>query len=398
MREIVEALRFIMRAILLVVRPAFFKICMTVLRTSLSTGDNLCNVLSLMCIIIRKRKYFCKPRYVDSDNIGLINFMDTSSQWFQYLNITRGLSPQVIKEARLSEELDRLRIPILDKDGTELFAKLRRPPDRTTGPKYTYQKGAKAYLYGTHFTDLGGPSYLTEGEIDVLAMRTLGFNAFTSTGGAMTFKAEWLDLLPAGRPVIIMFDNDDTGIKGAVKLAQFMQTGNYTWVPPMYGKDIGDMLTVLEPQQCRKIVSDQKRILPFDLTCHNHATRRHVYKTLTAQAQSLEQSVGKRFLLELAFHYRPQKPTKHSWSAGNAEFTSAIERAKHYPITNLLPINVNQKIPCLWHEEKTASLHLWRDNKLFCHGGCNKMYDAISVYMKLHNVKFLEAVDALNRM
>jgi len=324
--------------------------------------------------------------------------MDTTSQWFHYLTGTRGLSPQVIKEARLSEELGRLRIPIIDKDGNELFAKLRRPPESQTGPKYMYQKGANAYLYGLHFSDLGGASYLCEGEIDVLAMRTIGLNAFTSTGGAMTFKAEWLDLLPKDRPVIIMFDNDETGIKGAIKLAQLLQVGSYTWVPPIHGKDVGDMLMHLSTIQCRNIIIDPERNLSFDLTSHNQVTRANVYKQLTGKAQAIEQSVGKRFLLELAFLYRKQKAKKPNWSAGDAVFASAIERAKHYPIENLLPVQPGKKICCLWHDERTPSMHLWKDNKLFCYGGCNKMYDSIAVYMKLHNVTFLEAVDALNRM
>lgn len=324
--------------------------------------------------------------------------MDTSSQWFDYLHNTRSLSPDVIKEAKLTNQLGRLRIPIIDQNGEELFAKLRRPQHATWGPKYMYEKGSHATLYGLHFSDLGGPLVLAEGELEVLALRTLGVQAYSSTGGAMTFKSEWLELLPPDRPIIILFDNDDAGIKGAIKVAQMIGVGSYTWVPPMYGKDVGDILQSQELLMVKNVLFDPERIVTFDVRSHNQATRNAVYKKLTDQAKMLDQSIGKKFLLELAFQYRPIKKVKRKWSDGDSNMDSLIERARHYPIENLLPIQPNQKICCLWHREKTPSLHLWRDNRLFCYGGCNKMYDAIAVYMKLYDVKFKDAVEALNRM
>jgi hypothetical protein len=79
------------------------------------------------------------------------------------------------------------------------------------------------------------------------------------------------------------------------------------------------------------------------------------------------------------------------------QFENALQHAKAYPVENLLPF-VNRKHKCLWHNDKTASLHLYPDNSLFCHGACNRKFDVLDVYMHQNNVKLPEAIAALNNL
>lgn len=321
--------------------------------------------------------------------------MDTSSSWFTYLTETRQLSPDVIKEAKLGEELKRLRIPIFDTYGEEMFAKLRRPPNSDVGPKYLYEKGSSASLYGHSFTDLGGPIYWMEGELEVLAMRTMGLMACSGTGGAMTFKPEWLNYFH-NREHIILFDNDETGFKGALKLAMQMKVGTFCWVPPMYGKDVGDLIVTMGPTKAKKILTDPTRNVSFNISGPRISDKRQQKAMLGKQAQALPQCLGKQFLLELAFllqqEIKPKKPKRQ-----HPNVTNAVEHAKQYPIEHLVQFT-RRKAKCLWHEEKTPSLHLYPDNHLFCHGSCDRAYDAIDVYQKLHGCSFMQAVEDLNKL
>lgn len=319
--------------------------------------------------------------------------MDTTSKWFEYLHKTRKLSEAIIIEAGLSIEKGRLKIPVFDDAGNELFAKYRRAPWSEDGPKYTYDTGSKARLYGTHFTDLGTDNYFTEGEIDTMSVRTLGYNAYTSTGGALTFRAEWLEEVPS-RKSIIFFDNDDTGIKGAVKLAKILQVGIFKWVPPAFGKDASDLLANVEYDRAREIIESVG--VEFDLTFTNQADHKAMIKRLQDNAYTMEQCVGKQFLLQLIFDIkqdiRETKPKTH-----HKNFDNGVDNARAYPMENLLKFRA-RKACCPFHVEKTGSFHLYPDNHAFCHGSCNRAYDSIDVYRKLYGGTFIQAVEALNKI
>lgn len=323
--------------------------------------------------------------------------MDTTNKWFDYLHNTRRLSQAVITEAQLSEDLGRLRIPIFDEAGNELFAKLRRPAESNIGPKYMYEKGGHAALYGINFSDLGSSYYFLEGELEVLAMRTMGLNGYSGTGGAMTFRPEWLGYVPPGKQSVILFDNDETGIKGAIRLAMLMEEGSYTWVPPMYGKDVSDLVMAIGPIKAKEMLTDPTRQVPFNLKASNQSECKKVFQAMKQYADAMDNSVGKQFLLQLAFDYRmlhKKRPKK----VRHENVDNAVQNAKNYPIENLITFR-NKKAKCLFHEEKTGSLHLYPDNHVYCHGGCARKFDAIDVYMQLHpGTKFLEAVNALNHL
>lgn len=73
---------------------------------------------------------------------------------------------------------------------------------------------------------------------------------------------------------------------------------------------------------------------------------------------------------------------------------SDIERARQYPIDNFIDFK-HKVAPCIWHNEKTGSLHYYKKtNTVYCFG-CGKSADVIDVYMKIHGCNFLTAVKAL---
>lgn len=72
-----------------------------------------------------------------------------------------------------------------------------------------------------------------------------------------------------------------------------------------------------------------------------------------------------------------------------------IQRAKEYPIENLLPEEVKRGMTlCPLHNEKSPSFQVKKNNTFMCYG-CNEFGDSIDLYMKINNTSFLEAVRKL---
>ncbi len=75
---------------------------------------------------------------------------------------------------------------------------------------------------------------------------------------------------------------------------------------------------------------------------------------------------------------------------------SDIARAREYPIRELVKVRMNAA-KCLWHDEKTASMHVYPDNHAYCFG-CQKRADAIDIAMQTQGLDFVAAVKWLNRI
>lgn len=68
-----------------------------------------------------------------------------------------------------------------------------------------------------------------------------------------------------------------------------------------------------------------------------------------------------------------------------------VERAREYPIERLIDFR-NNKTRCIVHDEKTPSMHYYKnENRVYCFG-CGWFGDAISVCMKVKGVGFKDAV------
>lgn len=71
-----------------------------------------------------------------------------------------------------------------------------------------------------------------------------------------------------------------------------------------------------------------------------------------------------------------------------------IEAARSVPIETLIEFNRSRNALCVFHTEKTPSMHLFPDNHVWCFS-CAKGGDAISVMRGLHDIGFVEAVKKL---
>lgn len=92
-------------------------------------------------------------------------------------------------------------------------------------------------------------------------------------------------------------------------------------------------------------------------------------------------------------------PVKKEQMKSRGVSETDIARAKEVPIVELLEsFGVefkNDFAVCVWHSEKSASLHYIKDrNCVYCMG-CHKHADTITVVQHFRNVNFIEAVKQL---
>lgn len=76
---------------------------------------------------------------------------------------------------------------------------------------------------------------------------------------------------------------------------------------------------------------------------------------------------------------------------GNPITPERIERAKQFPISDLLEIRRGTTL-CIFHDDHKPSLKYYpKDNRVYCYA-CNRGEDAIGVLMTLRKIDFREAV------
>ncbi|MBI5522700.1 MAG: toprim domain-containing protein [Desulfarculus sp.] len=153
--------------------------------------------------------------------------------WLQKLVARRGWSREVIqsiglrlwRHATTGEE--RVAIPV--RDGLGRLLNIRKYlPGVGEGQKikswWEERSGeivlfGQAQLFPPPRSWLADTLWLCEGEPDCLCALSLGLNAATVTGGAGNWKPAWTEVM-AGRRVILAYDADQAGQKGARKIAQ----------------------------------------------------------------------------------------------------------------------------------------------------------------------------------
>ena len=123
-------------------------------------------------------------------------------------------------------------IPIPHPAGHYSAIKLRRDPRLTNDEKNKF----KMYPMGHSVTVFGLPFLfdenmsptqdldfvINEGECDSILLNSYGVPAITTTGGAGTFREEWIDLLQYCRRIFICYDLDKPGQDGASKVAKMI--------------------------------------------------------------------------------------------------------------------------------------------------------------------------------
>lgn len=73
----------------------------------------------------------------------------------------------------------------------------------------------------------------------------------------------------------------------------------------------------------------------------------------------------------------------------------SITKAKQYPIVSLIEFNRMGKARCIWHNEKTASMHYYAKTNLVKCFGCNKWGDSIDVAKEIFKLTTGQAVKKL---
>lgn len=293
--------------------------------------------------------------------------------------VSRGISQSVIDDFGLCAYEHRtigssIKIPI-----TENWAKYRRDPVSDIKPKYIYDKGGSATLYGyDKLNEKHESVIITEGELDTLICWSNNIPAISSTGGANTFHEEWGEMLK-GRNVILAYDNDDAGSRGMVKVLKIIPTAKVVLIPEKPNiKDLTDY--VKYGGDLRELIKGAIQFNSLEEVKEDRARRIATFLSVRFHDAYIEEYLIKEIPKSL---YKPKDNTR-------------LEKAKNVPITDFLEFK--GKPPqrcCIFHKEKTASLTYYpKTNSVYCFG-CSKHGDVIDVYRELHNCDFKTALDKL---
>lgn len=176
-----------------------------------------------------------------------------------YLRSARRFSDESIRHFRLGAFEVRgdpwLVIPLRDDLGRVVSARFRSvptPEDPDRAKQYRVCSGRPLPLFGGDSLsgDHDRPVVVVEGELDVVAAWEYGIrsNVVSGTGGAGTWKDEWLDLLEPFRSFVLLYDDDDAGDRGAEALAA--KLGRYRVARARLPRnDLGECLSKSDPAE-----------------------------------------------------------------------------------------------------------------------------------------------------
>jgi putative DNA primase/helicase len=172
-------------------------------------------------------------------------------EWIKRLEKIRGWSPSVIQDLGLrlwtppkwaDDPMKRVDIPIYDEKHILRNVRLYRLGGDPTNKVISFWSGfgADKVSYGRPARiwpaipprDIGdnSPLWMVEGEPDCICARSHGLDAHTATGGAGTWRKDWIQRFK-DRDVIICYDADLPGIVGALKVArQIASVAASVWI------------------------------------------------------------------------------------------------------------------------------------------------------------------------
>lgn len=151
-------------------------------------------------------------------------------------------------------------------------------------PKYRNPSGTKSLFYVC--VSLSKTLWLTEGLFDALTLHKLGVTNVATTNGAggLGKNADAIAYSLRGKTVLILFDNDASGFKGAKKvsdkLAEFEVDHNIINFPAELGKDINEAF-LKEPKKVTQFIkSIEDRYSPDDIGFINKQFSKDTFKPL----------------------------------------------------------------------------------------------------------------------
>ncbi len=332
----------------------------------------------------------------------------TRQEWINWLSDERGISPSTMIDAKLSIDVEKgeLAIPVFDTEGEILFYKYRRAPWRENGPKYRYETGSTAALYGAETLasiDAGSQVIITEGELDALALRSLGSHAVSSTGGSGTWRQEWSDMLTPFN-VVICYDADRAGVEGALRVAAMTPHARIVRLPVQLGKDPTEIIQGHNVEALEAAIYGSRK---FKVPAHGTEGRLKKLKLLNVSFYEVRKGImndpdDTPLLVDMAIDWTNREievekdaEKYRDRTKVTGKLANDIDIAKTFPISELIKVNRERKAFCPGHQEDTPSLHVYADNHSYCFGGCGKRYDAIDIYKALHNCDTKTAIAAL---
>jgi twinkle protein len=156
----------------------------------------------------------------------------------------RTITRETIEAFRLGLEVDRsgkrwLTIPHFEKGQLVNVKSRTLPPAEKT---FRRVKGCKSILFNSDVIEKNRAEvYLCEGETDALTLHSAGIkNAIATTTGAGSFDAEWIDRLQDVKKVILIYDSDEPGQKGAREVARRLGYDRVFNVVLPDGQDVND--------------------------------------------------------------------------------------------------------------------------------------------------------------
>ena len=148
----------------------------------------------------------------------------------QYV-LNRGITKEMAKIWRLgyNKAFQRVMMPEIDRRN-RLVGYSQRAIGKPKGdfPKYLFNTGfvKMNFLYGEHLiTADRGDIILVEGQFDALKIYQAGYNVLALRGSELSVvqARKIIELLPAGRKVILMMDGDDAGRKITVQAFEMLK-------------------------------------------------------------------------------------------------------------------------------------------------------------------------------
>lgn len=295
----------------------------------------------------------------------------------------RKITPEIQSVFDVQERNGSIEIPVHDFKGTVVFSKHRRSPLKDDGPKYWYDKGAKAMLYGFWKAKECKEILICEGELDCLVAWSHNIPAVSSTGGAGTWLPEWTELMK-DKNIVICYDNDQAGGEGMARVLMQIPNAKVLFLPDSPGiKDLSDYAE--KAGNLHELIKTAKEFPSMESIFADRAVRLATWHST--------------FFHDAYIHMkdlesRPKKTMRLATRTSGDE----VERARQYPIIDITGIVFNAAgfARCPFHNEKTASLKYYsEDNHCYCFGGCGRAYDSIDIYRKINGSTFKEAVKAL---
>jgi DNA primase len=289
----------------------------------------------------------------------------------RYLN-GRGITDPVIDLHFLGWNGERITIPVFDRDGKLAFFKLAKDPeDSSPSPKMLTPAGVRIELYGWERVRVKPCRIvICEGEFDRLVLEAQGIAAVTSTGGAGVFRKEWAEEFQAIPEVLICFDRDEAGRKGAERVGRMIPHARIVALPEQVGEggDVTDFFVRL-----RWTREDFEKLL--DAAKATPAEKREVQTRLERRVP------------------RGRSNDELVRLKSSVRIDSIVGR---YVL--LRPSGANLVGLCPFHEDHRPSLVVYRERQGFHCFGCQAHGDVVDFLMRIEKLGFREAVEVLKRL